>query len=139
MTPDTLAALHARAFTAQRPWSATEFAALLDSSHVFLAATENAFALGRVILDEAELLTLATDAGHQRQGLGRQMLTAFETAAQGRGATRAFLEVAADNTPAIALYTSAHYQRDGLRPGYYQTRDGRAVDAVLMSRALTQG
>ncbi|MBA86304.1 GNAT family N-acetyltransferase [Thalassobius sp. S69A] len=139
MTPDALATLHRHAFTAQRPWSAQEFAALLDSPHVFLIATENGFALGRVIVDEAELLTLATAPTHQRQGLGRKMLAAFETGAQARGATRAFLEVAADNTPAIGLYTSAHYQRDGLRPGYYQTRDGRSVDAVLMSRALTQG
>lgn len=139
MTPDGLASLHARAFKAQRPWSAAEFAALLASPHVFLTQTENAFALGRVVVDEAELLTLATDPDYQRQGLGRKMLAAFEAAAQKRGATRAFLEVAADNTPAIALYTSARYQRDGLRPGYYRTGDGQAIDAALMSRALTQG
>jgi len=136
MTPETLAALHARAFTAQRPWSAAEFASLLDSPLTFVVSDPHAFAVGRVIADEAELLTLATDPAQQRQGLGRKILGNYETAAKSRGATRSFLEVATDNQAAIQLYTSAGYAIDGQRPGYYKTPDGRSVDAVLMSRAL---
>lgn len=136
MTPEALARTHARAFTAQRPWSAAEFAALLESALVFAVGDERAFALGRVIADEAELLTLATDPAYQRQGLGRQTLAAYETAAAQRGATRTLLEVAADNAAAIALYETAGYAVDGRRPGYYRTPQGHKVDAVLMSRAL---
>lgn len=139
MTPEHLAALHARAFTRQRPWNAAEFASLLDAPSVFLVHSDHAFALGRVIVDEAELLTLATDPAHQRHGLGRAILAEFHAAAHARGAARAFLEVAADNTPAISLYSHAGYAQDGRRPGYYHMSDGQHVDAVIMSRALPLG
>lgn len=136
MTPEALANLHARAFTTQRPWSAAEFADLMSSDFVFVVSTEHSFAMGRVIADEAELLTLATDPTYRRHGLGRQMLHAFEAEAQARGAVRSFLEVAADNTAAITLYDGAGYGRNGRRPEYYHAPDGRRVDALLMSRPL---
>lgn len=139
MTPEGLAHLHARAFTGQRPWSAVEFTSFLASPTVFLVHSDHAFALGRVILDEAELLTLATDPAHQRKGLGYKMLAAFHDVAQQRGATRFFLEVAADNTAALALYQAAGYAPDGQRAGYYHMIDGQTVDAVMMSRALPLG
>ncbi|MGH1355754.1 MAG: GNAT family N-acetyltransferase [Thalassovita sp.] len=139
MTPERLADLHARAFTRQRPWSADEFASLLTSPTVFLVHDDHAFALGRVIVDEAELLTLATAPNHQRKGLGRQMLTRFHDSARTLGATRAFLEAAADNTPALTLYQAENYVQDGRRPAYYRMSDGQTVDAVIMSRALPLG
>jgi ribosomal-protein-alanine N-acetyltransferase len=139
MTPEQLASLHSGAFVRQRPWDAKEFTSLLASPTVFLVHTQNAFALGRVIVDEAELLTLATDPRHQRKGLAREVLTGFLSQATDRGATRAFLEVAADNAPAVALYDSAGFVRDGRRPEYYQMLDGQSVDALIMSRALPLG
>ena len=139
MTPDQLAELHARAFDRQRPWNAAEIGSLLASSGVFLVHDDHSFALGRVILDEVELLTLATDPDHQRKGLGARALCRFHEKAQHFGATRSFLEVAADNTPAIALYHAAGYVQNGRRPGYYRMADGQMVDAVMMSRALPLG
>jgi ribosomal-protein-alanine N-acetyltransferase len=134
-----MATLHAAAMTTPRPWSAAEFAALLGSPGVFAAGDARAFAMGRVILDEAELLTIATHPAHRRKGLARAALAAFESEARARGATVAHLEVAADNTPAVALYESAGYARTGLRRGYYRSADGRAVDALLMAKALPSG
>lgn len=139
MTPEALARLHARAFTHPRPWSAREFAQLLDSPHVFVVAQSHAFALGRVIAGEAELLTIATDPDRRRQGLGAATLAGFHETAAARGATTAFLEVAADNTAARALYGSAGYDQTGLRAGYYKRTDGTAIDALILSRALPLG
>lgn len=136
MTPEALARLHARAFTHPRPWTAQEFADLLASPHAFVTGDARGFAMGRVIADEAELLTIATDPDHRRAGLARTTLGAFHTAAQSRGATMAFLEVAADNAPARALYDAAGYVQTGLRKGYYRNRTGATVDALLLSRAL---
>jgi ribosomal-protein-alanine N-acetyltransferase len=51
------------------------------------------------------------------------------------GAFDLFLEVAADNTAAIALYAATGFDRVGLRKGYYPHPDG-AKDAVVMRRAL---
>jgi [ribosomal protein S18]-alanine N-acetyltransferase len=107
MTPADLARLHAACFTMPRPWGAAEFADLLASPLVFLVAEPAGFALGRAVADEAELLTLAVDPSARRQGSGRRLLTKFEAEAASRGATSAFLDVAAGNDAARALYLSA--------------------------------
>ncbi len=137
MTPAELARLHARCFIPPHAWSMASFADLLDAPGVFLETAPTGFALGRVILDEAELLTLAVDPAARRQGTGARLLAAFETSAVGQRATRAYLEVASDNMPAIALYRGAGYAVSGKRPGYYRTGGGLRIDALLMDRALT--
>ena len=50
-----------------------------------------------------------------------------------------FLEVAAGNAGAIALYQASGFRRIGLRPAYYACPDGTRADAVLMARNLTSG
>jgi ribosomal-protein-alanine N-acetyltransferase len=139
MTPATtlaraLAATHAAAFVTERPWNAAEFAALLAQPTTVLAGDAHSFLLGRVILDEAEVLTLATHPGHRRLGLARAALTAFLAQASSRGATRAFLDVAEDNAPARALYAAAGFAETGRRAGYYAARGG--ADPVTRAAAL---
>jgi ribosomal-protein-alanine N-acetyltransferase len=136
MTPDALAALHAKCFTMPRPWSAAEFAALLTSKGVFLQSTAAGFALGREITGESELLTLAVDPALQHQGHGRRLLTAFEAESRKRGATETLLEVAATNTNARALYKTAGYTESGRRPRYYSPPQGKKTDAILMRKSL---
>lgn len=99
----------------------------------------NGFALGRVILDEVELLTIATAPGGARRqgGIGRALMAAFEAEAKGRGAALAHLEVAADNLPALALYQAQGWAETGRRAGYYARSDGPAADALMMQKALT--
>ena len=135
-TPEALARTHARAFAGEgRSWSAAEFAALLDASHTVLAGDARGFALARVVADEAELLTVATDPGHRRQGLARAALCAVAAEALARGAVRIFLEVAEDNIAAVALYGACGFERVGRRADYYLRGAGR-VDALIMARPL---
>ena len=136
MTPDAMAALHARAFTDQRPWTAAEIATLLDSPHTVLLTDPMGFLLGRVLAGEAEILTLAVDPLVQRQGRAGWLLEQFLALALTDGATQAFLDVAEDNAPARALYTQAGFRMAGRRRGYFARAGGPAVDAILMSRAL---
>ena len=137
MTPEQMAILHSRAFDGQgRPWSIQEFASLLDSPHVFCVSDEFAFALGRAIAGEAELLTLATDPAEQRQGLGRKAVKLFEAEAQRRGAEICFLEVAADNHAAIALYQSGAYHEIARREAYYEKPSGDRVDAIVFQKVF---
>lgn len=120
MTPEALAALHAECFDdAPRPWSAQEFAALLDGPGVFLLTRPAAFLLGRCIADEAELLTLAVAPKARRKGLGRALTQGFAETARHRGAASGFLEVAANNPAAQALYRGLNWQKAGQRPNYY--------------------
>lgn len=136
MTPDTLADLHAACFTTPRPWRAVEFAGLLAQPAVFLEPHPSGFALGRVIADEAELLTLAVNPACRRAGIGRALMARFIDTARERGATQAFLEVAADNAAALALYDGCSLARVGLRPRYYTAPDGSKIDAVVMTRTI---
>ncbi len=136
MTPEALAALHGRCIQTPRPWTVEEFRGLLAMPGVFLNASKGGFALGRVIVDEAELLTLAVDPSARRRGLGRALLAEFEASAVGLGAASALLEVSADNAAAISLYTAAGFRRTGIRPGYYRAPTGARIDAILFAKAL---
>lgn len=135
-TPEEMAATHAAAFTQARPWSAAEFAALLADRFCHVVGDAQSFALFRVIADETELLTIATHPACQRQGLGRDRMSLWKHGAAALGARRAFLDVAADNAPALSLYTACGFDRCGLRRSYYQRPASPPADAVLMACEL---
>lgn len=133
---EALARLHAACFTVPRPWSADEFAGLIASPLVFLCTESDGFLLGRVVADEAELLTLAVNPDQRRRGIGQNLVACFLEQALTKGATEAFLEVAANNLGALALYEKAGFVEKGRRKGYYYAPNGVTVDAVVMARAL---
>lgn len=138
MTPETLAETHARAMTETKAWGAQDFADLLGQTGVFAVGDAGSYALGRVIFDEVELLTIVTDPALQKQGLGRKTLELFHATAHEMGAATAFLEVSVENAAAIALYLKTGWQEVGKRKAYYHLQDGRVVDALVMSRSLTE-
>ena len=131
-----MAAVHAAAYRQDRPWSEAEFGALTASPHVMALGDARAILLVRIIADEAEVLTIATHPDHRRHGLARALLGRFHAAAHARGATTAFLEVAADNAPALALYLAAGYRQIGRRSASYDRADGPAADALVLQRGL---
>lgn len=134
---ETLSAIHMAAFKTSRGWRADEIQALLSSPHVFAATRPRGFALGRVIVDEAELLTIAVDPSVQGCGVGAKLLQDFEQTATAQGASRAFLEVAKDNLAAVTLYTRAGWTACGTRVDYYSRPDGTTCDAILMEKRMT--
>ncbi|WP_246039944.1 GNAT family N-acetyltransferase [Sulfitobacter sabulilitoris] len=136
MTPAAMARIHARAFPHDRSWSEDEFKALIAGPHVSTYATPQGFALIRAVAGEAELLTLAVDPDHHRQGHARKLMRIWMSAAD---ADEAFLEVAADNAPAISLYAAHGFAPAGRRTGYYTRKDTAPVDALLMRATLTRG
>jgi ribosomal-protein-alanine N-acetyltransferase len=144
-----LAAIHAIAFVGLgRPWSAPEILALLTDPRVavHVAHAEHqmpgggrhavGFALCRAVADEAELLTLAVMPEARREGLGVGLLTACEEGARASGAPRLFLEVAAANASAGALYARAGYCERGWREDYHLLPGGSRDDAVVMAKLL---
>lgn len=138
MTPDALAALHGAAFRTERPWSASEFRDLLSSPLVTLFAVPAGFALTRTVAGESELLTLAVHPDQQGKGIGRTLLRRWLADMQ-QTAEAAFLEVAADNTAAISLYTSEGFSEIARRPAYYARKNAAAADAVVLRRSVTLG
>ncbi len=136
---DVLAALHAAGFDA--PWSVAEFGALLNQPGVGAwIASEGAepagFILVRAAADEAEILTLAVEPAFRRRGFAARLVHEACGILRDAGAVRLFLEVAADNTGAHALYQGCGFAEHGRRKDYYREGRDRPVDAVLMARAL---
>ena len=134
--PRALAETYAAAFPDERHWGAAEFAELLAAPGAILSGDAASFVLGRVTLDEAEIVTLATHPGNRRQGRARAALEAFHDAARAAGADTAFLEVAEDNVAACALYAAAGYVRAGRRRGYYSRPDRPPVAALILTLPL---
>lgn len=134
MTPEDLAALHRAAFVTTRAWSATEFRALLESPHCHATHRDHGFALWRAVADEAELLTIATHPDHRRRGIAADLMARWMDAAR-TSASTAFLEVAADNAPALALYGRFRFELVARRVNYYRRGD-HAVDALILRARL---
>ena len=135
-----LAGAHATAFDAS--WTAPDIAALMRATGGFALLAEDeqghahGFILGRAIAGEAEILTLAVAPDARRSGLGRALVEALAKDAKELGARTLFLEVAADNDAAIALYKTAGFERAGLRQAYYARPGGPRMDALVLRRAL---
>lgn len=133
-----LAAIHAASFTCPAPWSADDLRSAAESPGAFLLHEGQGFLIGRAIAGEAELLTLATHPDARRQGIGSLLVRGFLARAATEADT-AFLEVAADNAPAIALYTARGFTQAGLRRRYYGRVDALVMRCPLMSVAYTGG
>lgn len=101
----------------------------LETSH--LALETHGFVLARLAADEAEILTIAVAPAHRGQGLGHRLMEAAAASVLASGGRALFLEVAADNAPALALYGKLGFRTVGLRPGYYARADIR-VDARIL-------
>ncbi len=135
-TAARLADLHAQAF--ESPWDAKSFDDLLDQFGVFALEAADGFILIRAVADEAEILTLAVRPSARQAGLGLRLVEQACVDAMSQGAARLFLEVAEDNVPARALYARAGFTEAGRRAGYYGRRDGSRVDALVLTKTLSQ-
>ncbi|MEM7059341.1 MAG: GNAT family N-acetyltransferase [Pseudomonadota bacterium] len=86
--------------------------------------------------DEAEIINLCVVPEMRRNGLARELLMAAEICAAELGAATLFLEVAADNMAARALYEAADYTEVGRRKDYYLRPDGNRMDALVLRKKL---
>ena len=94
------------------------------------------FIVGQLAADEAEILTLGVSKEWQRRGIGRRLVEALGRAAGKAEARRLYLEVAAGNAAALALYKRLGFEECGRRKGYYVRQGAAAEDAVNLSLAL---
>ncbi|MBT0955886.1 ribosomal protein S18-alanine N-acetyltransferase [Alphaproteobacteria bacterium KMM 3653] len=135
MNPEEMARIHAAAFP-HAPWGAQALGDLLKDPLTAPVFAPHGFALARLVLDEAEILTIAIDPAHQGRGHGTALLRALLETLQDRGAATCFLEVSAENAPALALYAQNGFAQTGRRSGYYHTASERRIDALLLSKSL---
>lgn len=93
------------------------------------------FALSRCVVDEAELLLLATAPTLRRHGVAAALLRSVVADAIGHGARTLHLEVREGND-AIKLYRAAGFAKVGERRHYYHGTNGQAFDALTYRRDL---
>ena len=90
------------------------------------------YAGGLVAGDDLEVLKVAVDPAHRRQGIATSLLGRLAEDARNLAARTVSLEVRKGNEPAMRLYSALGFDAIGERPGYYS--DGE--DAIVMSRAI---
>lgn len=121
-------------------WTGPQCAGLLPMPGVWLSLARDGdevigFALGRVVVREAELLLLAVSKRVQGRGVGQALLDRFTTIAKRRGAEKLHLEVREGNR-AVRLYKRAGFGEVGRRRNYYNGRDGQLYDALTLARSI---
>jgi ribosomal-protein-alanine N-acetyltransferase len=134
-----LAAIHAASFA--RAWDAHEFERLLADRAViadglFVGGEPTGFALSRVVLDEAEILTIAIAPEARGRGCSRPLLVGHLEALNRVGVRLVHLEVEEGNRAALALYRRLGFEEVGRRDGYYRKQDGMSVAALTMNVRL---
>lgn len=129
---ELLAELHARSVS--QPWDARAYTDLLTmpgaSALVARTGEPVGFILLRQVLDEAEVIMIAVEPSARRQGIARVLLANGISGLP--GLSRVFLEVASDNSAAIALYANAGFDTVGVRRAYYRDDTGGTTDALVM-------
>lgn len=134
-----LVEIHAQTF--DFGWNDSDFSEYLKSEKhtafgVYEAERLQAFVFISVVVDEAEILTIATDPIAQRRGHARALLQHLIAHLAHKNIRSLFLEVAVDNPAAIALYEGLGFRQVGRRPLYYSRRGGALVDALILSLAV---
>ena len=137
---DQIVALHAESF--EVPWSLKAFRELLAMPGAFIRVARETptswimgFILLRIAADEAEIMTIAVDPAHRGERIGEALVVAAAAEAKAFGASKLFLEVAEDNSPAIRLYEQLGFEVAGKRPAYYERKAG-PVAAHIMHLSL---
>lgn len=116
-------------------WSPAQFwGELAQPTRTYVVAEAEGVVIGYAgvycLAPTSDVQTIAVDKSWQGRGLGREMLRELLGTARERGCAEMLLEVAADNSAAIALYESEAFEVISRRRDYY----GPAADALIMRR-----
>lgn len=139
-----LAALHKAAFTGHADWDVDFFNKLLalPTTRGWLALYHDApsgFILWQQTMDAGEIITIAVAPEMQGQGIGTQLIQAYENSLIEGGVLQSILDVAEDNVGARALYEKGGYNLIHRRQKYYQRYEQgreRRIDALVFEKKL---
>jgi RimJ/RimL family protein N-acetyltransferase len=126
-----------------RDWARDWFTrSVVDDGQLRLMALLDGEAVGSLFAEDGGgrvvSLGMFVAARARRQGTGRSLVEAAVTWAVARGAHKMYLEVWPHNEPAIRLYESVGFAREGLRRRHYRRRSGALWDSVMMGLVLDE-
>ena len=117
-------------------WSERQFREILalDGSYAFVVRGGDilGYLLYRRVLDEVEVVRIATDPRFRQRGIGAAMLLALFDHCAPFVPLTIYLEVRRSNGAAIALYEKMGFLLHDIRKGYY----GGEEDALIFRRLL---
>ena len=96
-----------------------------------MIVSDNSFIIWRAAADEAEIITIGVAPNARCGGIATNLVCRMENELKKRGVIKVFLDVAANNLPAIKLYEKNGFIRVGMRNGYY-----RGIDGIVMRKSL---
>jgi ribosomal-protein-alanine N-acetyltransferase len=121
------------------PWSPAqfkeEFAGIPSTRFFELAISDNEIVGYAGVIAPgpdavADILTVTVIDGFRRQGIAKRLIADIEGYCQSKGSSAIMLEVATDNSGAIALYKNLGYSQISKRSNYY----GTGKDALVMQK-----
>ena len=130
-----LAALEKESFS--HPWSENAFLTLLkEENSRCVILREGTELLGyltlTMVLDRAQINTVAVSSARRRQGLGRRLLEEGIRLCRAAKMSAMELEVRAGNLAALTLYRTLGFMEVGRRKGYYRDPPEAAVLMALL-------
>lgn len=116
------------------PWKPNDFLTMIeaDYAHYFVAEEDGEIAgyCGvRNMAGEGEISNVAVAEKFRRRGIGRRLMEYMLKEAPSFGIGDLTLEVRVSNAPAISLYESLGFHKEGVRPGFYEKPK---EDALIM-------
>ena len=116
------------------PWKPNDFLTMIeaDYAHYFVAEEDGEIAgyCGvRNMAGEGEISNVAVAGKIRRRGIGRKLMEYMLKEAPSFGIGDLTLEVRVSNAPAISLYESLGFHKEGVRPGFYEKPK---EDALIM-------
>lgn len=122
------------------PWSLDSLAQELQvrQGRQLVAESRDLRILGwcgcRQVWPEAELLKIAVTTGERKKGVGTALLACLIGELQNQAYRSLFLEVRAQNQPALTFYKRHGFMQVGLRSRYYSEPTD---DALILQRDLS--
>ena len=119
------------------PWSLESLELMLTEQASALVALEDGRVLGYVgmmcVLDEGQIINVATHPDSRRRGVGRALMIAIEQSAKQRGIVFLSLEVRESNIAARSLYSSLGWTGRGIRKNFYSKP---TENACIMTKSI---
>lgn len=122
------------AFAYGSPWTEEQYEQTVARSDLtfFIAEIEEqpvGYVGGKIILDEAEVYSIAVEPAFQNQRVASQLIEAYKTHCRANGVKILFLEVRESNLTARNFYVAHQFKEISRRKGYYSDPE---EDAIIM-------
>src|ERR1700712_3841070 len=109
---------------------------LEGTAHRFVSVTDRGASTGwSAHVGEVRLVV---DPAHRGRGVGRALAQHALLDALGHGLTKIFVEVVADQAPAIAMFLAIGFRPEGLLHHTIRDRSGQLRDLIVLSHSATE-